>query len=398
MLAKRLLITTFTFPPQRNGVSHVVEAHAYGLARLGYDITVATGLEPAAQSFTYPPNVHVARFDVWGSGRRFRAGGYHGDIEGYQRFIREFDGDAILCHAWQIWSSDLAIQAFTRVRAKKVMISHGFNAASIRPTLRSAFNWLCWRSYVRELPEMLKAFDHSVFLTDRSDRRSFYDHGMIKRLGLKHYSVIPNGVYLDRFETAATHAQGFRERLGIGRRPMILNVSNYMDGKNQEMAVRAFMRPDMKDAVLVLIGSEINDYARSVQNICQSLKKPGQDSKQVFFLERQSQEDVAAAYCAADLFVCPSRHEVQPLVILEAIASGTPFISTDVGCVRDIPGGIIVKNVAEMADTMVMLLNDRERRDTLKNAGTQAARSLYNWQVVIKRYDALLERLCARRC
>ena len=45
---KSILISTWTYPPQRNGVSHVAHAHAIGLAKLGHDVTVVTSCDPAS--------------------------------------------------------------------------------------------------------------------------------------------------------------------------------------------------------------------------------------------------------------------------------------------------------------------------------------------------------------
>ena len=46
--------------------------------------------------------------------------------------------------------------------------------------------------------------------------------------------------------------------------------------------------------------------------------------------------EVLAAYKAADLFVFGSQVECSPLVLFEAVASGTPFVSVDCGNAREI--------------------------------------------------------------
>ncbi len=63
----------------------------------------------------------------------------------------------------------------------------------------------------------------------------------------------------------------------------------------------------------------------------------------MIFLEKQARDSIRAAYRAADCVVLSSRRETQPLVLLDSMAAGKPFITTDVGCVRDFSGGLVVK-------------------------------------------------------
>lgn len=71
---------------------------------------------------------------------------------------------------------------------------------------------------------------------------------------------------------------------------------------------------------------------------------------------------------SCDVFVFPSHCEGQPLVVLEAMASGLPVITTDVGAIRetviDGENGFIVEKQSppEVAEKILMLLNDEELR------------------------------------
>ena len=124
----RILITTPTFPPDANGVAHVSGTHAYGLAQRGYDVTVATAHSPARSDAQRQGNPAVVEFRTRGNGN-LRVG-YRGQVQEYRDFAAGFDGDVIMCHCWQIWTTDLAYQAFAASTAKKVLISHGVSANS----------------------------------------------------------------------------------------------------------------------------------------------------------------------------------------------------------------------------------------------------------------------------
>jgi glycosyltransferase involved in cell wall biosynthesis len=137
------------------------------------------------------------------------------------------------------------------------------------------------------------------------------------------------------------------------------------------MVLRAFLRKEMCQATLVLVGSEFNDYAKSLMAFEATHRT---SDRRVCFLERLEQETVADAYCSADVFAFGSKSEVQPLVILEApgralfaspailaiqcsaadvfvvpslaeslgivgmesIACGTPVVGSDVGGIPDV--------------------------------------------------------------
>lgn len=362
-------------------------------AKRGHDVTVATGFAAPGETGSCPDGVRVYRFQTSGNGRWLRGGGYQGDIQGYQRFIREFEGDAVFCHCWQTWSTDLAVPMLAGLRARKILVSHGVTVTHLDPTIRSLANLVLWRPYVWRMPKMLRAFDHLVLLSGINRQDQFYDHFLAERHGFNNWSVIPNGTYVEQFSDISSRSLQFRRVHAIGSAPLVLNVSNYHDMKNQASAIRAFVAAGHRDATLVLIGGQINDYARHIQQMYRAIAPAG--LPRVIFLEKQSREAIVSAYCAADLFVCPSKWELQPLVILDAMAAGVPFVTADVGCVSDFPGGMVVRGEADMASKIAQLLADSQLRRRLGQAGRLAAESLYNWDAVGEQYEALLSRLCS---
>lgn len=378
---KVTLLTTWTYPPQSNGVSAVSQAHAEGLASLGNLVTVATGYDVRRTHTSVSKNPYILQFDIAGGARLGQ--GYTGkDILKYKEYIANFKGDAILFETWGSWNSELALETFLKNPAKKILISHGvsFNGFGIR-------NWVKWLPYKLRLPKTWRAFDHVVFLYEKADKKRFYDKKMAEQHGFSNWSVIPNGTYPERFTIDRMH---FRSMYSIYEKKMILCVSNYDPMKNQEMALRAFFLANVKDAILIFIGSKINQYALKLQKMSLSFFK---GENKVIFLEDLDEYTIRSAYSAADLFLCPSKTEIAPLVVLDAMASGTPFISMDVGCVSEFPGGIIVKSEEEMASKIIELLSNNEKHRALSEAGSAACAQLYNWKSVILTFDKLIERL-----
>jgi len=390
-MSKRILIASFTFPPHHNGVAHVAEAHAVGLARLGHDVTVVTGFDSSDCQHDILEGVSVRRFAAKGNGQ-WVVGGYVGDIAGYRDFIASFTGDMIICHCWQIWSTDLAVQVFDRVPCPKMLVSHGVSATVFRKTLKGLFLRLAWQPYLVKMRRMLKKFDHVVVLSETNNFKSFYDHGLMHRMQYAQHSVIPNGIYKERFVSNHIRAKAFRTKHGIGAEPMLLCVANYDENKNQRMAVEVLFEGAPIGAVLVLIGGKFNEYSRDLELFA---RRCGPGNRRVIVLEKQKTEDIATAYCTADLFLCTSKIEVQPLVILEAMAAGTPFVSMDVGCVRDMPGGIVVRNKQEMVLAVRDLLENEHLRAEFVRKGRSSIDESYVWERVVQQYDTLIEKLCS---
>jgi len=367
-----------------------VREQVTGLAARGHEVTVATGHDTrrtAADSFG---SLQVREFrcsGIFGSRQ-----GYAGEFAEYRNFVAGFATDAVICHGWENWATDLILPVLARKRTLRVLVSHGINAHRWRPHPRFSWGlgtWARMLPYALRLPRSLRCFDHLVFLSPRLDRRRFFDHWVLERTGGPGWSAIPNGCWPERF---ADPTEDFRCQHGLKDEFMILCVGVYAVSKGQEVALRAYCAANPGAAVLVFIGNEINDYARQLQDLAKILL-PQDSPTRVLFLEKQDRGSIRAAYRAADLVLLTSLGETQPLVLLDAMAAGKPFLSTDVGCVSELPGGVVVQKVYELPGTLRALRFDADRRAALATAGLAAARNDYHWEKVLDRQDQLLRRL-----
>jgi glycosyltransferase involved in cell wall biosynthesis len=120
--------------------------------------------------------------------------------------------------------------------------------------------------------------------------------------------------------------------------------------------------------------------------------------------------ETLAAYKAADLFVFGSHIECSPLVLFEAVASKTPFISTACGNAEEIAawtgGGVIVPTTRNtdgtvraepraMAGMIEELLRDGGRRRNMAEAGFSAWRERFTWDRIADQYEQLYQTLVA---
>lgn len=389
----KILIATFTFPPQVGGVAEVARTQAAGFAARGHQITVATCAHAARTDAHAPPGVTVRQFDICG---HFLAGtGYHGEIAAYQQFLVAEPTDFILFHCWQSWALDLAIPLLPRVRARKLVVSHGFDAHLWNR--QTAFPWglgvwLKSLPYVLRLPRMMRAFDRLVFLSEWEDAARFYDVKVAMRLCPERVSVIPNGVHLEAFKR---RREDFRKTHGIATRHLLLNVANYCDRKNQLATQQDFMAANRADATLVFIGGEFNEYSRELRLQHDKLRRRFPEARVLHF-ERIPKEEIYAAYQATDVFILGAKQETQPLAILDAMAASVPFISTNTGCVAEFPGGVVAPTGERTTKEIHRLLDDVELRRRLGAEGSAACASKYDWERVMDAYERLFSQLARK--
>jgi len=387
----KILITTFTYWPTRDGCAEQAAVLAEGMARRGHAVTVATAFHPERKPNAPDANPRIEQFHI--SGRSNWRIGIQGDKASYQDFLRNFSCDLMVFNNIDVWTTHLAFPLLKNIKARKVLATQGFCEHIWVPYPKFAWGlgqWVGGWPCVLRTPFLMRKFDHLVFVSERKGFDRFFDHWLAHATGYRNHSVIPNGAYAHEFSGVLPD---FRAEFGIGPGPLLLYVANFSDRKNQVMAVRAFRRVQLKDATLVLVGSEFNDYSELTRKTDEEFRRTYPTGR-VLMLEKLDRTRTCAAYRAADLFLLPARAETLPVVLLEAMASHTPWISTDVGCVTELPGGIVVRSEDEMVEKIKMLMADPALRRRLAEEGSEASRKTYDWERVVEAYERLFQKLC----
>ena len=122
------------------------------------------------------------------------------------------------------------------------------------------------------------------------------------------------------------------------------------------------------------------------------------------FLGGVSQKDLADYYNLADVFVLPSvtskiGTEGLGLVLLEAMACGTPVIGTNTGgiptIVKNNQNGLLVreKNWNELGNSIIKILSDAKLSKKLSKNGIKFVKNNYSWETVAKKFDNLYRKL-----
>jgi glycosyltransferase involved in cell wall biosynthesis len=204
------------------------------MAARGHDVTVATSRHPQRKSEVVN-GVRIRAFDAGGK----MVYSLNGQIDEYREFVRTFQADAILIMAAQQWSFDALWPVLDDIKARKVFIPCGFSGL-YEPD---------FAEYFKELPEILKKFDHLVFNAEK-----YRDIDFVRDIGLSNFTVLPNGISETDFEKEPDGK--FRSRHAIPEDAFLfLTVGNPIEAKGHRDVVDAFARLDTggRSAVLLSI-------------------------------------------------------------------------------------------------------------------------------------------------
>jgi len=120
----------------------------------------------------------------------------------------------------------------------------------------------------------------------------------------------------------------------------------------------------------------------------------------IFMPGRIDDEDLPALYSCAEAFVWPTMYEGFGLPLLEAMACGTPVISSDIDVVREVVGDAAVlvdpRSPAELTDAMWRVVSTAGFRDDLVRRGIARAHK-FSWEQTATRTLAVYERVANER-
>ena len=185
-------------------------------------------------------------------------------------------------------------------------------------------------------------------------------------------AIVPNIIDIEHFNNPTPRRQTRRH---------ILVARNLEPIYDNETAIRAFLLVHRKhsDATLTIAGS--GPLAEQLRTLTENLGL----ANAVVFAGRLDREAMAHAYRNADIAVNPSLVDNMPNSVLEALASGIPVVSTDVGgvpyIVSDGQTALLVPpgSPNAMAEAILRLIENAELSQKLITNGLAEVQK-YTWQ------------------
>jgi glycosyltransferase involved in cell wall biosynthesis len=239
-----------------------------------------------------------------------------------------------------------------------------------------------------------------IFAVSNSTRN---DIGRLFNIPLDKVEVIYNAID-ERFRRGhATDAdrQLIAERYQVNY-PFLLYAGNIRPHKNVIRIIEAFAAlkaqldkegryPDLK---LIIIGDELSKHSDLRRTVVRSGV-----TNDVRFLGFVPIDVLRIFYDTAKIFVFPSLYEGFGLPPLEAMAHGTPVVTSNASSLPEVVGNAAVlvnpENVFEIMHALHRVLLDQSLRERLKRAGYEQS-TVFSWESSVARilqlYEAAAER------
>ncbi|HST04273.1 MAG TPA: glycosyltransferase family 1 protein [Chloroflexia bacterium] len=211
-------------------------------------------------------------------------------------------------------------------------------------------------------------------------------------------TTVHNGVGTQFTPASPDEKAAFRRDKGITGR-VVLYIGTLEPRKNLTTLIEAFSRiaaqPEFADVTLLIGGSKGWYY----DEIFASAERLGLTSQgRVRWLGRVPDDELALWYNIANVCAYPSLYEGFGLPPLEAMACGTPVITSNTSALPEVVGtaGILLEptDVQAWATALDKVLTDSVQASTLSRAGLQQA-SQFSWERTAEETAAVLEAVVA---
>ena len=212
--------------------------------------------------------------------------------------------------------------------------------------------------------------------------------------------TVPYGVDVDRFRPDPAMRAARRLELGLGEGvPLCVAAGRLVRKKGFEFLVDALA--SVPGVVLAIAGEG------TLADDLQARARTAGVADRVRFLGNQPQDRVGEFFAAADLICLPSVRDSRgnvdglPNVVLEALASATPLITTTAGGIGAVVEhgrtAIVVpeRDGAAIAEAMRRLIGNPVLARQMGAAGREVVREHFGWERVAERFEAAYGRALA---
>jgi glycosyltransferase involved in cell wall biosynthesis len=341
-----IAIITPSFLPDYNGMTFASLQHAILLRELGHRVAVMSSCPPAARmavcEFLARRTIDHLPVDLSGTGMLSRP--LSGDVSAALGSLVRWRPKVVLVEGRYFWGYHL-MPAIKSRGMSIALLSHGSAPDKFEWSVRWPAKWAAYRSYgLMHERRLLQSIDSAGVLSAHEDGDRFRDARTLRSNGLD--PVVVGNTSLEAVASVLVRTPGKPGKLRIAL------VGDMSDGKNQLAAVEVAKAGDAIDFIRFYF-SKHTDYSRKVMKTA--------DTRGVENFEYRVGLDrwaIMESMVDIDLILCLSKTEAQPLAVVDGLACGIPFLSTPVGCMSSMRGGM-VSEVAGMDAIIRRLADDR---------------------------------------
>jgi len=232
------------------------------------------------------------------------------------------------------------------------------------------------------VPRILRA-SRIVIAVSESTRRD-----VIRAYGLpaERVRVIHSGC-----DASAYFCNGLHDTSGQPAVPYFLYVGNLLPHKNLFRLLDALSILRRRQACrLIIRGDGKPFHTRALRERVETLGL----TDAVTFAGYMSENELRGLYAGATCFLLPSLYEGFGLPVLEAMACGTPVITSTASALQEVAGDAALtvppNDAIGLSEAMYQVLNDRELRDELCLRGLKRA-AAFSWERTAEQVSRLLD-------
>lgn len=362
-------------------------------------LTLAHDLDPQ----TYTPHLLLPRMGVLGE--RWQAAGWPVHILPYRGASTWFIP--------ALWARFPVVQRMTDLLRKQqidVVHSNYHTLPLIAPAAWRAgvpVVWTCHGWWFR--PKFWqRAFFRALLAVARSQAIRDGFLGQPPFMSPQRLPVVYSGIDITRFQPDAQAAHAIRAELGIAAdRPLVSMVARFQSVKGHEtfQQVARLILQQMPDVCFVVAGEDVfgvaadSAYKQRVLSAHENDPLLRDNLRYIGF-----RDDVERLMAASDVVVCASDFESYGKANLEAMACGTPVVSTNRGgpseTVREDETGYLVppRNPQALAEGVIDLLTHPEKRMQMGRAARAHVVAHFSAQATTRAYVSLFRRSLTEFC
>ena len=239
-----------------------------------------------------------------------------------------------------------------------------------------------------QLPfEIVKRYTN-YFVTGPESMLDYYE----KVVGVKKNKLIClyNDIDISRFKQVNnTTKMNMKEEFGIDKDKKIILFVHRLSPVRKSLFYMPYILKDIlkqrDDYICYVIGggSEQNELAKEIKQI-------GLEDK-IKILGQKPNSDIQKFYQISNIFINPTYTEGFPRVLIEAMASGLPIVTTNAGGIKDILGDkqkefmVDIKDREDFAKKLEELINDEHKQKELSQENLEQVKK-YSTENVAKMY------------
>jgi glycosyltransferase involved in cell wall biosynthesis len=269
--------------------------------------------------------------------------------------MRSIRPGLVVVEGLQTALTDAAIECAAQCGLRVLLVSHGVSVHPFDGQPADQLRALAWTPYrLWRLPRLIGCLAATTTLAEHAVSTRFHDRDLARAAGIPVLSLRNFAVHWQRGSPLLSE-----------RRRHVLVVGYFSRVKNQLAAIDTL--PLLPPSVRMrFIGPR---FGRYVKRCMQRVRLLGLVDRVDFLQDNEC--SIADEVASAAALLSTSLTEALPITLLEAMASGTPYVATEVGAVGELGGGTLAESAAQRATALRRILDDPTHWQALSAQGQE---------------------------